>query len=156
MKGEVQNIINSLNDAYEGDPWFGRNAKALLRDVDENIAFEKPNGQHSILELVWHMITWREFVISRMKTDEAKDLTYFESNDWRELDHADISLWQKGVQRLETTQRELLQVLEEQTDEMLDQNVDERTYTFRKLLNGIIQHDIYHLGQIAYVTKLLK
>jgi hypothetical protein len=32
--------------------------------------------------------------------------------------------------------------------------VDERKYNFRKLLHGLIQHDIYHLGQIAYIKKI--
>ena len=38
---------------------------------------------------------------------------------------------------------------------ILEQNVRERTYNYRKLITGIIQHDIYHLGQIAFITKAL-
>jgi uncharacterized damage-inducible protein DinB len=155
MNKEIIYIEEQLKDAFEGDPWFGRNATALLVEVNEEIAFEKPNGQHSILELLWHMITWREFTISRFKKDATKDIHHFESNDWRALDHSDKSLWQQGLQRLYQTQNELLQIIGTQKDEVLDQNVEERNYTFRKLLTGIVQHDIYHLGQIAYIKKLL-
>jgi len=155
MNSEVMFLAEQLKDAFEGDPWFGKNAKALLSEVAEEIAFEKPNGQHSILELVWHMITWREFTISRFKKDATKDLHYFESNDWRELDHSNKSLWRQGLQRLYQTESELLEIMQAQKDELLDQNVEERNYSFRKLLNGIVQHDIYHLGQIAYIKKLL-
>ena len=155
MNREITYIAAQLKEVFEGDPWFGRNAKALLGEVTEAIAFERPNGQHSILELVWHMITWREFTISRFKKDAAKDLRYFESNDWRALDHSDKSLWQQGVQRLYETQNELLEIIQEQKDDILEQHVEERNYDFRKLLNGIVQHDIYHLGQIAYIRKLV-
>lgn len=153
MNKENTYIAEQLEDAFEGDPWFGRNAKSLLGEVTEEAAFEKVNGQHSILELVWHMITWREFVISRFKKDTVKDLHYFEAADWRTLDHSDKSLWQQGLQRLYQTQNELLEIIQTQNDEILDQNVEERRYSFRKLLNGILEHDIYHLGQIAYIKK---
>jgi uncharacterized damage-inducible protein DinB len=156
MNKEIRYIAEQIKDAYEGDPWFGRNAKALLGEINEATAFERPNHQHSILELLWHMITWREFVISRFKKEEDKDLHYFEVMDWRALDHNDKSLWQQGLQRLQQTQDTLPEILENQTDELLDQMVEERNYNYRKLLNGIIQHDIYHLGQIAYIKKLLQ
>lgn len=37
----------------------------------------------------------------------------------------------------------------------LEEIVDYRKYNYRFLLNGMIEHNIYHLGQIAYLKKLL-
>jgi uncharacterized damage-inducible protein DinB len=156
MNKEILYIAEQMKDAFAGDPWFGRNAKALLSEVNERNAFEKPNGQHSILELVWHMTTWRAFVISRFTREAGKDQHYFESRDWRELDHNDKSLWQQGLQLLQQTQEELIALLQKQSDDLLDRKVEERNYTYRKLLYGVVQHDIYHLGQITYILKLLR
>src|SRR5215204_5240971 len=128
MNTEILLIIEQLKEAFEGDPWFGRNAKALLAEVNEQIAFEKPNGQHSILDLVWHMVTWREFTISRLNRDEEKDIHYFETNDWRVLDHNDKTLWQQGLQRLRETQVELIELLRTQTDDVLNKIVADRQY----------------------------
>ncbi|WP_066406515.1 DinB family protein [Flavisolibacter tropicus] len=153
---ELSNIISQLKDAYEGDPWFGRAVLNILAEVDERIVFEKPGGQHSIVELLWHMITWREFTIDRLQHSPQMTLAYFEEMDWRELDHSDRTLWKQGLERLQETQAQLLALLKDCTDELLDQDVRERNYPFRKLLYGIIQHDIYHLGQVAYIQKLLK
>lgn len=155
MNKEIQYLVSQLQESYNGDPWFGRNAEKLLGEVTETLAFQKPNGQHSIAELVWHMVNWREFVISRFKKDETKDLHYFEANDWRQLDHSDRSLWQHGLQKLNETQELLIKILQDQSDSILDKTVKERTYSYRNLLNGIVQHDIYHLGQIAYLVKFL-
>jgi uncharacterized damage-inducible protein DinB len=80
-------------------------------------------------------------------------LEYFEKNDWRELDHQDKTLWPQGIERFEETQEQILSLLKERNDDLLDEPVRERTYNYRKLLEGIIQHDIYHLGQIAYAAK---
>ena len=155
MNREILLLAEQIKETYEGDPWFGRSVKALLAEVNDRIAFERPNEQHSILELVWHMITWREFTISRLRRED-KDLHYFEVNDWRGLDHGDKNLWHQGFQRLQETQHELTFLMQQQDDAILSERVEGREYDFRTLLNGIIQHDIYHTGQIAYLTKLLK
>lgn len=152
---EIPLIIHQLREAYEGNPWFGRSVKEILAEVDESIAFEKPNGQHSILELVWHMITWREFTVDRIQHSPQMQVDYFDKNDWRQLDHNDITLWQQGLERLQETQDQLLKLLQSCTDDLLPQTVRDRPYDFRALLYGIVQHDIYHLGQIAYVRKML-
>lgn len=154
MNKEISFLVAQLKDAYEGDPWFGRNAKLLLNEVNEENVFQKPSGEHSILELVWHMVNWREFTISRINNKDNKTMEYFEANDWRVLDHTNKELWKEGLSRLYQTQEILLNLLENQKDALLETNVAGRNYTFKKLLHGILQHDIYHLGQIAYINKM--
>jgi len=155
MNTEVSAIAAQMRDSYEGDPWWGRNANSLLGEIEEQMAFERPGGQHSLLELVWHMINWKEFVISRLHDVDGKDLSYFENNDWRHLDHAHKSLWHQGIERLHYVHNELVGMVEQQNDALLEQQVSEREYNFRKLFHGVLQHDIYHLGQVAYIVKLL-
>ena len=156
MNTEIVQITQQLQDVYEGDPWFGRSIKSLLKDANPDCSFEKPNDQHSILDLLWHMITWREFTINSLRNDVKKSVQYFEDNDWRELDHNDRSLLEKGLQRLGETQSELIEALQYQQDNRLNEIVPGKKYNFRNLLYGIIHHDIYHIGQIAYVIKLLQ
>lgn len=155
MNQEIFFIAEQLKDAYQGDPWYGRPLKALLAEVPEDQAFQKPAGQHSLLELLWHTITWQEFTLHSLQPVEGRSLAYFEAMDWRPLDHADTSLWAAGLARLDETQNELIALLQRQEDSLLHQQVPERSYHFRKLLHGLVQHDIYHAGQIAYVRKLL-
>ena len=56
---------------------------------------------------------------------------------------------------MQETQDEMIHLLQLQDDTILEQTVNGRSYNFRKLLYGIIQHDIYHLSQIALITKQL-
>jgi uncharacterized damage-inducible protein DinB len=153
MNLEIQLIAGQMKQSYQGEPWFGRSVSELLSEVDESIAFEKINGQHSILELIWHMVTWKEFTVSRLRL-QHKQLAQFESEDWRELDHNDKTLWKKGIEHFERIHNELVTLVQQQEDDILPKKVHERNYDFRNLLNGIVQHDIYHIGQIAYVKKL--
>ena len=156
MNREVLLIAEQIKDAYEGNPWYGRNMKQLLSEIGETIAFEKPAGQHSILELLWHMIAWKEFIISRLRTDNDKPLHYFEERDWMQLDHSDKKLWKEGLKKFHELHTELVDIIWQQKDELLAQKVSERNYDFRKLLHGIVEHDIYHIGQVAYIVKMLK
>ena len=156
MNTEILFVAEQLKDAYEGEPWFGRSIKEILNEIDGAIVFEKPGGQHSILELLWHMITWKEFTLSRLRNDDQIPIKYFEENDWRQLDHSDKTLWHQGLERFAKLHNELVEVIQQQKDEILSQRVGDRKYDFRKLLYGIIQHDIYHLGQVAYVKKMLQ
>lgn len=156
MNTEILKIAEQLKDAYEGDPWFGKNAITLLAEAEAVNVFQTPNGQHSILELLWHIITWREFTLSCLRPDAEKNSSYFEQHDWRQLDHGNNALWHAGLKKFAGLHNELVEVLQQQQDSLLIERVPERDYDFRKLLYGIVQHDIYHLGQIAYITKLLK
>jgi uncharacterized damage-inducible protein DinB len=153
---EIQFIISQLQETYNGEPWFGRPVVQVLADISTKTAYHKPEGGHSILELLWHMITWREFAIDRLQGAPQLTLHYFEQMDWRALDHNDMTLWQEGKEHLKETQDQLVALLQEQTDDILGKGVAERNYSFRKLLHGLIQHDIYHLGQIAYAHKRIQ
>ena len=154
MNNELKMYAAQLNENFAGEPWFGRNIQAILKEINEEIASQKPNGQHSILELLYHMINWRLFTINRLEKSSAT-VKSFEENDWQVLDHQDKSLWQKGIDQLNDTQQRLLNLINTMKDEDLQSPVHERDYENRTLINGIIQHDIYHLGQIAYIKKML-
>lgn len=155
MNKEVKYISKQLEIIYSGQPWFGRPVKEVLSEIDSTMASKKPNGQHSILELLYHMINWREFAISRLQPGNDKTSTYFEEHDWIQLDHSDKTLFEKGLQLLENSQQLLVRLLGTIDDEVLGTQVSDTEYNYRFMLHGILQHDIYHLGQIAYIKKQL-
>jgi hypothetical protein len=41
------------------------------------------------------------------------------------------------------------------TDERLDDTVSGKGYSIYVMLHGVIQHDLYHAGQIALLKKAL-
>jgi len=49
----------------------------------------------------------------------------------------------------------MIQLIEGRDDSYLDTVFQDSGYTFKYLIEGIIQHDIYHLGQIGIVLKLI-
>lgn len=152
---QIRHIRRLLIETYDGTPWHGRSIKSLLSEVSPEIGLKRPNGtSHSIADLIWHMVNWRKFTIDRIKPSGAS-LETFEQNDWRELDLNNISTWQDALNELEKCQHDLLELFDSLNDSMLKDPVPEREYNMKILLYGLVKHDIYHAGQIAYIKKLL-
>lgn len=155
MRKEIEYIITSLHSILSGEPWYGQPAMKILQDVDPGSVYKRPNeSSHSLIELIYHMNTWAEFVLKRLEKDDEKDMDAFEKLDWREIDPKE-NTWEKGVAQFKVTHDLIMELLATKDDKFLSEKVDYREYNFRFLLHGIIQHDIYHMGQIAYVKKLL-
>jgi uncharacterized damage-inducible protein DinB len=155
MKKEVQSIIRNLQNTLEGQPWFGRAVYELLGEIDESIISIKPNTtEHSLLELLWHMNTWAEFTLAHLENRSADELTVIEQNDWRTIDPEKHN-WKKGMAQLKSVHEKIIGLLKEKEDSFLKEPVPGRKFNFRFMLNGLIQHNIYHAGQIAYIKKLL-
>jgi uncharacterized damage-inducible protein DinB len=155
MNTEIQFMRTTLQGVLEKDPWFGRSVYSLLNEIDAAKAFIKPSPvAHSLIELLYHMNTWALFTQKRLEKAPDLDVQETEMLDWRVIDPA-VHTWEKALEEFKAVHERILELLNEADDHLLNETVDYRKYNFRFLLNGLIQHDIYHLGQIAYLHKMI-
>ena len=155
MNAEIQTIIRNLREVLQGEPWHGKSVMELLSEVDPAMAYIRPEEtQHSLIDLLYHMITWSEFTANRMEKDPPP-AEETEALDWREIDPVQHT-WQGGVEQLKAANEKIIAMLQQKDDSLLSQKVADRNYNFGQLLHGQVQHLIYHSGQIAYVRKLLQ
>ena len=56
--------------------------------------------------------------------------------------------------RLQNIHEELMEKLKNMEDSMLLEGVPGRSYNFFFLLTGIVNHSLYHLGQIKLLAKI--
>lgn len=157
MNKEVQRIRFSLKMAYNGTPWHGNSLLHLVKGVDYQQAHQKPLPQsHSIWELIQHILNWREFVIKKLEGEEEFDIKLNSSEDWTPTKAPIEAKWQSVLSELVESQQVILEILESWEDDQLDELVPGKDYTYYTMLHGIIEHDIYHSGQIALVRKSLQ
>ncbi len=155
MNKEIQSIIRRIENVNSGTPWFGRAVYSLLEEVDPKKVYEKPNGsEHSLIDLLYHMITWADFSLKRLQKDKVNDLAAAEKLDWRKIDPKKHT-WKKGLAEFRSIYKKIIAILKKKEDAILKEVVDFRNYNYRFLLNGMIEHNIYHTGQVAYLKKLL-
>jgi uncharacterized damage-inducible protein DinB len=156
MNKEIQYIIGSLQRTLDGEPWYGRPVANMLQEIDPALAYEKAGPKaHTLADLLWHMNAWAEFTLKRLEGDKKTDDAYMEQIDWRPIDPK-IHTWQEGLKQFKYLNEQIISVLKQKDDNLLKEMVDFREYNFRFLLNGYIQHNIYHIGQVAYLKKLLE
>jgi uncharacterized damage-inducible protein DinB len=155
-KAELLRIIDQFNLIYESEEaWHGPSVVHILSEVSSEMANQKiqPNT-HSIAELVYHMTTWRIFVVKRLQGDGEYEVT--KTRDWKTFPMFDEFEWEALQMELSLSQEELMAELEKkEDDEFLDEIVPTREYDFYTMLHGILQHDLYHVGQISILKKAL-
>lgn len=152
----AQNIEKQLTLIYDGEPWYGNSIKKVLESVNPDCIFDSPGkGMHSIAELVTHMIAYRKFAEERLQGDTDDPPEQEETFNWKNLAAPKNRFWETAVKQLQINQKNLCRLLEQADDALPDQTVPGKSYTFQYMLEGIVRHDLYHLGQIVYINKLL-
>jgi uncharacterized damage-inducible protein DinB len=135
-------------------PWYGKSMTEILNSIDYKIVTQKPYPEaHSILDLVLHIEVWHIFVIKKLdKEDYSIDLNT--PQDWIPNEHISEKDWCNLIQSLTNSQNELLKRLKKLSQKDLSTKVPSKyDCDFENMIFGIMQHDIYHLGQIAYLQK---
>ncbi|MEJ8817938.1 DinB family protein [Lacibacter sp. H407] len=151
---EVQSIISNLQRVINGQPWYGEAVLPMLQKIHPAVVYINPKNSHAAIEILYHMINWAQFTLNRLQRKQEEELMDSEESDWRTIDPKEHT-WKKGLAEFESLHQQIVANLQKRDDSFLDESVDFRDYNFRFLLNGLIQHNIYHLGQIAFLKNLL-
>ena len=136
-----------LEETFSGShAWHGPTVMQALTGISpETRKARLSKNTHSITELVAHMEAWRNFVIQKLRGVE------FEMTD--ELNFPKPGPWTKCLSKLKLSQSKLIDALHAFPKDNLYKRVPGRKYDFYTLLHGVIQHDIYHTGQISLIKK---
>jgi uncharacterized damage-inducible protein DinB len=146
---EIERILDQLNRSWGGPSWTGVDIQPLLDGISEEHARAHPlPNAHSILELTAHMTTWMNAVAARLG-GETRELTPEE--DWRDITQL---TWPAAITEMENAQSHLSDVIARLTPDDLDKKVAGRKYTIYVMLHGMIQHNLYHAGQIGLLKKV--
>ena len=155
MNTSIKHYVTSFQNLYEGEPWFGRSMTSILQEVAPSKAYQKNSKeQHSIYEILQHMLAWRELFVKRLNGDNSISIQLNSALDWPPLPSSQTAEnWKKLLTRLSENQQALVQALSQKEDSLLAEEFANSNATLETHLEGNLQHDIYHLGQIAILNK---
>jgi uncharacterized damage-inducible protein DinB len=158
---EVDRIVDQLRRAYSGDAWHGPSVRAALEGVNHRTVTARPvAAAHSIAEIVQHMTAWTREVTRRLRTGVARDP---EIGDWPLREVTNDADWNAIVAALDAANDELVEtmatldeaelggVIGDARDRPLGSGVSRYV-----LLHGLVQHHVYHAGQISLLKKALE
>lgn len=151
---KISNYLKQFSAIYEGKPWYGRPMKQICDGISGTIAFKQPTkNAHSIAQLLAHIIYWRMPLIKNLEGDHNYVPSMESEENWKSLNKLKRFGWKNILKEFYQSQDRLIAVLSSQNDSLLKSKYSEK-YTYQQLIDGILQHDLYHIGQIAYLKSI--
>ena len=152
----IKQYVRQLDQLYNGGSWQGESISAKLNSLSEAEAFQQPlPGVHSVAEIVWHCIYWRTVALKRMEGDNLYREQTMEALNFLPLTELQEKGWKDLIAELSQSQSDILRELDTKRDAFLDGEY-QPGYSFDHLVEGIVQHDLYHLGQIGLVISMIR
>jgi uncharacterized damage-inducible protein DinB len=149
---ESARIADQLRHAFQGDAWHGPSLLELLSQVDAATATSHPLPEvHSIWELVLHVAAWDEAVNRRLVAGKA--VTLNAAQNFPPVKDKTKAAWKKAVAHLKKTHSNLVKTVSALPDSRLQERVPGKNYSVYFMLHGVVQHELYHAGQIAILKK---
>ncbi len=152
---QSKQLANRFQEVLLNGKWVANtNLKQQLTDVSYQEATTQIGSLNTIALLTFHI----NYYIAGLNVffNNGK----LEIRDKYSFDMPPISTdkeWQLLVTSLIANAEKFVNFIEEMTDEKLDTIfIDKKYGTYRRNIDGMIEHAYYHLGQITLIKKLIR
>lgn len=148
---EKERNISLFENLYSGHPWIDITITHTLEKITAKRAASRvlPNC-NSIWEIVNHMISWRINVLQRL---QGKVLITPSNNYIEPVLDTSEDAWKNTLKEFQHTQKEWINFLTKFDVADYEKKYPANGMTYYEHIQGIIQHDAYHLGQIVLLSK---
>lgn len=147
-------LAKHFRDIHFGGNWTSSNMKDNLVDITWQEAVTKVHSFNSIAALVYHM---NYFVRAVLKVLQGDPL---DAHDKFSFDLPPIQsqkAWQRLLDKTLTDAEEFARLVEQLPESKLWEDFTDKKYgTYYQNIQGIIEHNHYHLGQIVLLKKIVQ
>ncbi len=155
----INHIIGQLTEIQNGKIWIGSNYERKLNGINHDLVFVRPiDHLHSIAEIVSHLTLWRNEAILKINTGKGSKTDDCEEN-WLTNEKLILKGWGKIKSEYDHTLAQLIALLKQKDDQFLNEEYYDTdfkgVYPYSFLINGMLHHDLYHLGQLGIIIKYL-
>ena len=159
MSDRISDWVSQMTEIQNGKPWIGSNFSKKIKLLSERDFFRRPmEHMHSVAEIISHLTTWREETLVKLQkgTGSLKD---DDPSNWKDPATLKAIGQSTIMEEYDQSLSGILSFLEGKSDDFLQKSYFDGDfkgeYTYAWLLQGMLHHDIYHLGQIGYIIKFL-
>jgi uncharacterized damage-inducible protein DinB len=150
---ELQRITEQLKRAFEGNAWHGPSVMEILSGVTAQQAASRAfPAAHTIWELALHIGAWERACLTRLHGERA-ELT--DAEDWPPVTDTSDEAWQRLKITLHKGNQQLRDAVQALNEQRLDEPILPGMPSVYITVQGVVQHDLYHAGQIAILKKAL-
>jgi uncharacterized damage-inducible protein DinB len=148
---EVERIVDQYDRVLGGEAWHGDPVWQILDGVSAETAAARPlSSAHTIWELLLHIMYWETVVNARLENrpnQESEELNF------PAMPKATQANWQQTLAEFRASNARFRQALTQLDPKRLDELAVIDKKSFYVEAHGLIQHHVYHLGQIAILKK---
>jgi uncharacterized damage-inducible protein DinB len=151
---ETARLADQIRRAFDGDAWHGDSILEILQAVNAAVAAAHPiKNAHSIWELLLHIGAWDGAVLTRIG---GTAIQLVGDQNFPPVKDTGEAAWHTAIEQAKNIHNELVQAVAAFPDSRLQEQVPGKTqsyYNFFYMFSGIVQHELYHAGQIALLRK---
>ncbi len=152
---ETARITDQLSRAFNGEAWHGDSLFEILEGVTAAQAAARPIANaHTIWELVLHIAAWDGVVVRQL---DGVAVTLSDEENFPPVTDTSEAAWRKTLAEVRNVHEKLIAAVATFPDSRLDEIVPGNSsagYTFYFMFHGVVQHELYHAGQIALLKKM--
>ena len=151
-------LADLFRNAHDGTTWHGQSVTKVLQNISTKQAAAKPiPNSHSIWDYVLHIVNWRVYATRNLKENTPYLVDLNTDLDWTPITDFSEAAWKKALEQFHQSALELEAAIREMGEEQLFEKIVTGSKNSCYItLHGVIQHDIYHSGQIMLLKKMLK
>ena len=148
---ETQRILEHYDRTMHGDAWHGHPVWQVLDGISAERAAMRPLANaHSIWEIVGHMAFWEEVAARRLGGLRAG---LEEDRNFPAMSEATEVNWQKTLDQFRASNQAFREALQKLDPARLNELSAAGKRSFYEEAHGLIEHSVYHAGQIALLAK---
>lgn len=148
----IKEISESAKAVYNGQPWYGSNLLHILNTIESGDPNANFNGSNSLGQILEHMLQWKRFTIEKIKGNESFHIELNSKQDWNKEKIYTQEEFAELILNFKTTCEELIDFINDKEDSFLE-NLAYTKYSYKTIIEGSIQHDLYHAGQLSLLIK---
>lgn len=150
-------LKDQLSRTMYGEAWHGPAVLEALEGIFVQQAINKPIADgHSVWEIILHLTAWQEIVATLLRGQATSPTP---EQEWPIVPEPTNVAWQTTKTHLLESHQALLKLIETLTPAQLVEPIPGRPPGQEKsklfLLLGLVQHNVYHAGQIVLLKKML-
>jgi uncharacterized damage-inducible protein DinB len=136
-------LVEQLRGTHNHEEWFVPLKIAIEGLTPEQASWKDETENHSIAQLVNHLIFWNQQYLAKFKGDKP---AAFDGNNKETFAGLDKTTWEASVKQVD----EVLTAWEKAIEEADDAKLAKWSSTIAR----ISTHNAYHTGQIIYIRKM--
>jgi DinB superfamily len=146
-------LARHIREIHFGKNWTWSDMQEALKDVTWEEATNQSLSCNTIALLVFHMNFYLKIVQERILGREVK---FRQEDSFAAPAISSEADWQQLLQKTWDDAEAFAQIVEQLPESRLYEDISPKHGNFFKNIQGVVEHNHYHLGQIVLIKKMLR